>query len=440
MRARVESFAAPCLILLACLCGTSGSAQAADAIPGEQWCDRELHEIRFVGNKVTRAQVIERELVQKAGQACSLDDIIDGLQNIMDLGLFKTTRAELNLVDGQLTLSYIVAEKIFFLPLPRLSRTSDGEVRMGGQLRWDNFLGRLHQLKLTSEKRQEDEGRGRAGFVHSIDYNVPRFFGSRYGMSIDATVERRNAELSRDGVVYGETLRKSRRASLRLTRWANDSLGISGLSYFGGAGFEMRDYEMRTGGKGPFSDGHNLALAAGFAVQRVHQEAYRRRGHYFGGSMAVADKVLGADFRYVRLDAEGRWYLPLTRPQTNLNIWARLSWSDSAPFGERSYQIGGGELLRGMQSGAHTGNILTLLNVEYLSGFFAYPEWRWLVFMDAGNVYLQDDVDLFRQHVRGGIGLRRKVEALTNADLRLDLAWDPDEGKVKPYLSTSLTF
>ena len=117
-----------------------------------------------------------------------------------------------------------------------------------------------------------------------------------------------------------------------------------------------------------------------------------------------------------------------------------MRWSDRAPFGERSYEIGGGEVIRGMQPGAHSGNILTLLNVEYLSGFFAYPLWRWVVFVDAGNVYLKDDFDVLKQHVRTGFGIRRNIEALTNTDLRLDLAWDPSEGKFKPYISTSLTF
>lgn len=428
------------LILLASLCAWTTVARSADAIPGEQWCDRNIDNIRFVGNKVTRAQVIDRELVQSEGELCSLDDIIDGIQNIMDLGLFKSIRAELDLVDDQLTLRYVVVEKIYFLPLPRFSRTSDGELRMGAQLRWDNFQGRLHQLKLTSEKRQENDGRGRTGYVHSLDYNVPRFFGSRYGMSVDAGVERRKAELSLDGIVYGEALRKTQGASLRLTRWANESMGISGLSYFGGVGFESREHDLRSGVAGPFSDGQNFYLISGFGVQRIHQEPYRRRGHYFGGSVAVADKILGADFRYTRIEAEARWYLPLRISQTNLNIRAMLRWSDMAPFGEHSYQIGGGELIRGMESGMHSGNILTLLNVEYLSGFFTYPTWRWLVFMDAGNVFLKDDVNLLKQYLRGGVGLRKKIEVLTNTDLRFDLAWDPVNGKVKPYFSTSLTF
>lgn len=440
MNARISSIAGHCLILIISLCVCMTNALAADAIPGEQWCDRTIDNIRFAGNKVTRAQVIRRELVQSEGELCSLDDIIDGIQNIMDLGLFKSIRAELDFVDELLTLRYIVVEKIYFLPLPRFSRTSDGELRMGAQLRWDNFMGRLHQLKLTSEKRQENDGRGRAGYVHSLDYNVPRFFGSRYGMSVDAASERRKAELSLDGVVFGEAQRQSKSASLRLTRWANDSLGISGLSYFGGAGFELRNYDVRSGVTGPFSDGRNVYLTAGIGVQRVHQETYRRRGHYFGGSITFADKSLGSDFQYTRLEAEARWYLPLRIPLTNLNVRAILRWSDMAPFGEHSYEIGGGELIRGMQSGAHSGNIMTLLNVEYLSGFFAYPNWRWLVFMDAGNVFLKNDVSILKQHVRGGVGFRRKVEILTNADLRLDLAWDPVEGKLKPYMSTSLTF
>lgn len=426
------------LLLLVCL--SSDVAQAADAIPGEQWCDRDVHRIEFAGNRVTRDPVLRRELLQQEAQACSLDDIIDGIQNLLDLGLFKSVRAEMLLAEGRLTLRYIVAEKIFFLPIPRFSRTSDGELRLGAQLRWDNFLGRLHQLKITSEKRQENDGQGRAGYVHSVDYRVPRFFGSAYGMSVKAASERRNVELSQDSVVYGEAQLLSHRAGFRMSRWGSGTRGVRGMSYFAGASVQHREYDMRSGVTGPYVEGYDVALVAGFDVQQVHQDTYRRRGYHYGSSVSVSDKLLGSDFSYIRLDAETRWYLPLKRPQTNLNIQARLGLSDAAPFGERSYEIGGGELLRGMKSGRYTGNIMTLLNIEYLSGFFAYPAWRWLVFADVGNVYLRDDVDLLNQHVRTGVGMRWKLEKLTNADLRLDLAWDPWEDRLKPYLSTSLTF
>jgi len=413
---------------------------AADAIPGEHWCDREIKLISFSGNRITRSEVMQRELVQKRGALCSLDDVIDGIQNVMDLGLFRSVRAELRWDNEQLELVYVVVEKIFFLPIPRLSRTSDGELRLGAQLRWDNFLGRLHQLKITSEKRQEDDGKGRSGYVHKLNYTVPRFFGSQYGVGLNVSGERRNTQLAQDGVIFGEALRQSERFEWRLARWANQSTGISGLSYFAGIGFEQRDYEIRSGESGPFIQGDDIALVAGAEIQRVHQESYRRTGHRHSASLRLADKFLGADFRYHRVDLHMRWYLPLLRPQTNLNIQMRLGWSDLAPFGQRSYEIGGGELLRGMQSGYRTGNILTLVNVEYLSGFFAYPAWRWVAFTDIGNVYRNNDVNLFRQNMRAGLGLRWKLAALTNTDIRLDVAWDPDKTKFTPYLSTSVTY
>lgn len=100
--------------LFVILCVTSFSGLAADAISGAQWCDRPVDKIRFQGNNITRPHVMLRELVQKQGMSCSLDDVIDGIQNIFDLGLFKSVRAELHWAGEALELRYIVSEKIFF--------------------------------------------------------------------------------------------------------------------------------------------------------------------------------------------------------------------------------------------------------------------------------------------------------------------------------------
>jgi outer membrane protein assembly factor BamA len=435
LRDRLTRFMLMFLILVA-----TSTSHAADAIPGEQWCDRIVNSISFEGNRVTQAHVISRELQQLPGEPCSLDNIIDGVQSTQDLGLFKSVRAELRIDNEWLELVYIVSEKIFFLPIPRLSRTSDGELRYGAQLRWDNFLGRLHQLKLTFEKRQENDGQGRAGYVHSVDYSVLRFFGSRFGMAVSLDRIRRNSELAQDGVIYGEVLRESQRAEFRLARWAKGSTGVQGFSYFLGLGFENRSYDVRSGTTGPFQGGQNATVLAGFDLQRVHQDSFNRRGYEYGAALRLADSSWGADFKYAQLDSYIRWFRPLARPQTNLNVQLRLGLSTMAPFGGRGYAIGGGEVIRGMRTGDATGDILTLANVEYLSGFFSYPALRWIAFSDIGNVFLKDDVKLHRQILRGGLGLRWKLEALTNTDLRFDVAWDPKRSKLTPYLSSSLTF
>jgi len=377
---------------------------AADAIPGEQWCDRPISAIVFEGNRVTQDEVLRRELLQKVGTQCSLDDIIDGIQNNLDLGLFKSV------------------------------------LRWGAQLRWDNFLGRLHQVRLTYEKRQQENGQGRSGHVRSVDYTVPRFFGSRFGLALSLDQISYNTELSQDDIVFGEAVRQSHKAELRIARWAGDSTGVRGLSYFAGAGFEQRSYELSSGMLGPFSGGDNVSLLAGFEVNRIHQSSFSRSGHQYGLTFRVFDEAFGSDFSYSQLDAFGRWYLPLRNPQKNINVQLRLGFSTLAPFGARNYSIGGGQVLRGMRTGETTGDILTVANIEYLSGLFAYPAWRWVVFTDIGNVYLKDDVNLLKQNVRGGVGIRWKLQELTNTDIRLDVAWDPRRTKLTPYISTSLTF
>jgi hemolysin activation/secretion protein len=124
----------------------------------------------------------------------------------------------------------------------------------------------------------------------------------------------------------------------------------------------------------------------------------------------------------------------------NLNLQLRLGLSDGAPFGRRTYSVGGGEILRGLPPGSATGDILTLMNIEYLSAFVGYEQWRWILFADIGNVYMRDRIKLHRQKLRTGFGLRRKLLSLSNADLRLDFAWDNEASRFRSFFSTNLTF
>ena len=425
---------------LAGLCA-AGGAVAADAIPGEQYCDSHpISSISFSGNRVTRAQVMLRESAQAIDAPCSLDDIIDTIQNIMDLGLFRSVRAEMQLINDALDVQFIVREKFFFLAVPRFSRTTDGELRAGLQLRWDNFAGRLHELKITSEKRQEDNGQGRSGFVHSIGYNVPRFLGNNFGLAFSARSARRQVEFSQDAVIYGEGIRVGSQFEVQLSRWVNRSNGVQGLKFYGGVRVEHRDFEIHDGDAGPFTEGSDISLLFGVENRKLHVESYRRRGWVYGGGLRIASPATGSDFHYHRADAYFRWYHPLSSGLRNLNVHARLGISDGAPFGERAYDIGGGDVLRGMPPGSRSGDVMTLLNVEYLSSFFTWPDWRWVLFVDAGNTYLKDAVKPLRQFVRPGIGLRWKIEALTNTDLRVDVAWDAEARRARAYVATRLTF
>ncbi len=416
-----------------------GRALAADAVPGEDYCDRLVSSITFFGNEITKPQVLLRELAVRSGEPCSIDDIIDSIQSIMDLGLFKSVRAELHLQEELLELQFFVVEKHYFLAIPRLSRTSDGELRVGAQLRWDNFAGRLHQLKLTSERRQEDDGKGRSGFVHEIEYAVPRFFGSDFGLDFGIGTARKQVALVQDHIEYGEAVRDAQYVEFRLSRWINQSTGIQGLRYFAGLRVEHRTLVLQEGGAGPFSGGEDVSLVIGAENRLSHVDTYRRRGIVYGATLRFALDAIGSDFGYYRSEAHVAWYHPLSELR-NLNVQARLGWSNGAPFGERSFALGGGEVLRGLEPGSAAGDVLAVLNVEYLSGFFSHPTWRWVIFADIGNVYPYHKIELNQQIIRGGVGLRWKLESLTNTDLRVDIAWDADQKRIQSYFSTHLTF
>lgn len=415
-------------------------AVSADAIPGEDFCNQTIESIVFSGNKVTKPQVLLREIDQQVDQLCSIDRIVDSTQSIMDLGLFSIVLADLSMVDGQLQLQFTVNEKLSFLLIPRISRTSDAELRAGAQLRFDNFLGRLHQMRITSETRKEDDGDGPGGFVHSLDYSIPRFFGSDYGLSFELASDRRNVNLALDRTEFGTALSETQTIGFIANRWLKKSRGVQGLRYFFGFQYRQRTLDILSGEARQYRGGTDLNVVIGAENKQLHQDLFRRRGTVIGGSLRFANDKTGSDFKYARADVYAAAYMPLSSGIRNVNVQARLGLSDGAAFGESSYSIGGGELIRGMQSGQASGDVMTLLNVEYLHAWFDYPQWRWVVFGDAGNVYKHDDINLLKLRARGGVGLRWKFRTLSNTDLRVDVAWDADRRRMQTYFSSNLTF
>lgn len=418
----------------------AGKALSADAIPGEEYCDRAVASIVFAGNRVTKPEVLLREIEQQVDAVCSIDQIVDSTQSIMDLGLFKSVYAQLSLVEQQLQLLFTVKEKHYFLLIPRISRTSDAELRGGAQLRFDNFLGRLHEMRITSERRKEKDGEGPGGFVHRLDYNIPRFFGGDHGFGFELGSDRRQLQLTVDQKVLGFAQSETQTIGLQLSRWMNKSKGVQGKRYFFGVRFSQRKLELLSGLAGPYSDGNDMSVVVGIEDKRIHQDTFRRRGTVVGASLTAANRVTRSDFEYTRADFYAKAYLPLTNGIRNLNVHARLGISDGAAFGESSYSIGGGERLRGMQTGSRSGDLMALVNIEYLQPLFNYPQFRAVAFVDIGDVYKRNEINLTKMQSRAGVGLRCKLLSLSNTDLRVDFAWDSSRGQIQTYVSSNMTF
>ncbi len=416
-------------------------AQAADAVPGEEYCNGPVTRIGFRGNRKTRAGVLQRQVSQLPGAPCSLDDIVDSVQSIMDLRLFKRTAAVIERQGSDLVVIFEVVEKIYFVPLPRLSRTSDGELRLGLQLRWDNFAGLAHKVRVTSEKRQEEDGRGRDGHRHSIDYSVPRFFGSDYGMSFGLQHLSKQSELEMDDTVFGEAVRIDNSARIQMSRWTNTRGVTEGLRYKYGLSVQYREYDDLQGDLGPFEEGRDLFANVGFEYRGVRDDLLRLRGRVFGLDFRWSTEALGSDYEYNRTDFYFRRYKAIDRTGLqNFNYQLRFGYSNGGPFGERHYQLGGGNNLRGLEARSKSGDVMALLNAELLTAFENYQVLRWVLFADVGNVYRHNNIQPLKQKLGFGAGLRWKLLAVSNTDLRLDAAWDMENDDLRYYVTTNLTF
>jgi len=415
-------------------------AVSADAIPGEEFCDRAVESIVFKGNRVTQPQVLLREIAQQVGTACSIDQIVDSTQNIMDLGLFKSVYAELFLAAEGLQLQFTVKEKLYFFLIPRISRTSDAELRGGAQLRFDNFLGRLHEMRITSERRKENDGEGPGGYVHRLGYNVPRFFGSDYGLGFEIGTDRRQMNLAVDGTELGQAQSETQTFGLQFSRWMKQSRGVQGRRYYFGVRFSTRNLDLLSGRSGPYRGGRDLSVTVGLEDKQIHQDVFRRRGTVVGVSLTAANHVTRSDFEYTRADFYAKAYIPLATGIRNLNVQARLGISDGAAFGESSYVIGGGDKLRGLQPGSRSGDLMALVNIEYLHALFEHPQFRMAVFGDIGDVYKAGKINLSRMQARSGIGMRLKLLNFSNVDVRVDVAWDSNRERLQTYVSSNLIF
>jgi len=121
-------------------------------------------------------------------------------------------------------------------------------------------------------------------------------------------------------------------------------------------------------------------------------------------------------------------------------VWLRPSWARTTPIIAPISIISGISRHRGLKPGARDGDVLTLFNLEYLSGLYRYPHMRWVLFTDIGNVQRHNDFDLGHQVVGLGAGMRWKLLAVSDTDLRVDVAWSKELDGPRFYFSTNLTF
>ena len=410
-------------------------------LPLDSFAEQVVTEIKLFGNKVTQDFVINDEILIKKGDKFNAKLMEKSRQAIMDLGLFKEVSAKKIELDDGVEIHFKMNERWFILPVPRVDRSADGVISIGGQIRFDNVFGLNQQLDLTAKQKREEEGEGDKSDVFKLKYTANKFRGSPYGFSFSYSNELKEDEVEEADEVIGEVESFNDKVTLSVRREIKSWRPKENWAVQVGIVNHLRKLKLLSGSLGGRLDGRDIQLKINITSDQVHIEPYRRTGKTYGVKTTWADELIESDFNYYRYDFFYREYRPLPGSGlTNLNYQLRAGYSNGSNFGGESYELGSSNTIRGIDKDEKSGNVLVLANVEYLRALPSYPKIRGVIFTDIGNVYPTHTLNLLKLEVTAGLGLRWKIASFVDTDLRIDVAYNPDTDEAQVYAGTRHAF
>ena len=228
-----------------------------------------IGEIRFAGNKTTKPQILLQEMLVRVGDPADAALIEQSRQAIMDLGLFKSVRAELLPADERgRVLLITVKEKYYILPIPKLNRNDENDIGYGAQLRFDNLAGLNQRLKITYEIEKADTSSSGEQEVFSVVYSYPRMFGSAYSLEVVGGRTSYPIDvLAADGTTVDASYQQNtNEAGFTVSRWLHLIGPSRGWQLGGGLVWRDRRYQHLLGTPGLYSDGTTVGLTAGMST------------------------------------------------------------------------------------------------------------------------------------------------------------------------------
>ena len=392
-----------------------------------------ISQIDVQGNKTTQRRFLLKWSKLSIGELFSRKKIEVARQNILDTGLFKQVTIRTKFVQSRLTLVIEVEEKIYTLLLPRISRNSDGDLRLGVNLKLHNISGANQTLNLLAEKTKLDNGDD--GRRYRVLYELPQYgrpYRYQIGLSDSVTNTENNGFRNTEYEEY---------ASFSVTRDWN----LSPLSYPLAITTSIIYQRIRLDAPYPaqlneLSTGKHSRFELKVEHDAIHTQKYRRYGYFYSLEVQQGSDLLSSDYSSRTIKIESRFYQTLNQLD-NFNSRLIFGFSKRSPFSIPYYELGGSGTLRGLEQESIRGDALLLGNFEYIKGFESYPSFRASGFIDIGNTYPDlSEVDFSDLHTSIGFGGRWKALSFVKTDLFIDYAYNFDTNNSKIYAGTSLTF
>jgi len=389
-----------------------------------------IRSIGFAGNDVTRPAVMLREMVVQPGDPADPGKIERSRQGIQDLGLFSSVQVRQAPVDGGVALTFVVVEKWYILPIPRLDANSEGESAYGLSLRWFNVAGLNHTLRANWARRDEEKVNKGESTSYGLGYAMPFVHDTPWGLGF--SVGHAETPITDFGG-YTETLDN---AGLALSRSFARGPASQGWSTTATLGWNEQDTEGATA-PAPYGKAVSVGLTASYRDIRYH--LYSEEGLAYSAGVNGASEGLGSDYSFGSWRASySRYTLVGERPHQNLNFFAAVASYHGGPVEHQSsagaYGLGGTNTLRAYPGDFVVGDFYYYAATEYARPIVA--DWlRGVVVAEAGSAWADAGSSNSRVYASLGLGLRVRFTFLVNVEVEAGLAWPLDGGEQRFFAS-----
>ena len=400
--------------------------------------NRVIAEIELDGNNKTKSEVILKELTFKKGYILTDDAVNESRQNLLNTELFsEVSIKEFPWHDGLSARVVIeLTEKYSFLPLPILTRTSDGEVRLGLRYEEFNLAGRASYLKLRLYNKWEDEMSTDLGLNSSIVLEGRKIFHEQLNLYTGYNHEKGLDRTYTGGIVTSEYKIRSDGYSLGFGWEFTDKMEV-------GASFSTTKYKVNhmSGSLRTLNENtiNSVTLFSTYNVVDLVGN-YIYDGYETTLSLSHADERLGSDLNTDTFRFSFKNFIPLKENTRNFAYRFEGAYVLGPDAEEQTIDIGGGDSLRGYEKGEFQGNKLLQLNSEY-----RFPMtkvyWGGVLFVDAANAWPKGEkLDLDQLKWSSGFGLRLFIQKLVKGVFRVDFSYNFTDSKTKAYLGSHHSF
>ena len=360
--------------------------------------------IHISGNNKTRDYVIRREMRVLEGDLFNQKKLDDSNRFIRRMGFFSAVDIRPVKVEGDVADIHVRVEEGAAGTLSAGASFSSASGVVGTlQLSLGNFSGRGQKLNLNLEAGGESS-------TYSLSFSEPRLFSGVFSFGVDL-FDKTNE--------YSEYTQDSLGGSLRLGYRLSDSSSLSTRYRY--VTYDVYDIDLDASNIIKEQEGVSTtsSIRFGYNYDTRDLPIDPREGVNLRVSTELAGGALGGSNDFVRYQAEGSYFTPLTGDLIGL---AHLELGVVSPFGgdevpvTERYFMGGLYTLRGFEyrmvgplvDGEPVGGTRSLLmNLEATYPLIRDANIKGVLFLDGGNVWAEDEkVDVGDLRYGAGFGFR----------------------------------